>query len=229
MTTGLIDGDIIAYRCAASAEQDPLEVATVRTDVMMRDILDKESKYLVFLSGPKEENFRYNINPNYKANRIGVPKPRWLAACKDYLINEYHATISHGCEADDFLGINQTDDTVIYSIDKDLLMIPGAHFNFVKQEYQEVSELGGLKQFYRQMIIGDSSDNIFGIKGLGKVKAGKLIDPCETEEEMYNIVRNLYEDDINRFIMNADCLWIWRKLGETYSKREETKTSGVDG
>jgi 5'-3' exonuclease len=220
--TLLVDADIVAYRCAASAENDPLDVALVRVDVMMRDLLDKDDSYLCFLSGPKETNFRYTINPDYKANRIGVPKPKWLAACKDFLINEYHATITHGCEADDFLGIHQTADTVICSIDKDLLMIPGAHFNFVTQKFSEVSELDGLKQFYRQMLIGDTSDNIFGIKGIGKVKAGKLIDPIETEEELFSIVWQLYAQTAfsegERFWMNADCLWIWRKHGETYSK-----------
>ena len=191
---------------------------------MIRDILDKEPDYLVFLSGPKETNFRYAINPDYKANRIGVPKPKWLAKCKEWLIDEYYATITHGCEADDFLGIYQTADTVICSIDKDLLMIPGAHFNFVTQKFSEVSELDGLKQFYRQMLIGDTSDNIFGIKGIGKVKAGKLIDDIETEEEMHHVVWHLYNDDL-RFTMNANCLWIWRQHGETYSKRMDREPS----
>ena len=84
------------------------------------------------------------------------------------------------------------------------------------------------------MLIGDSADNIFGIKGIGKVGAGKFLQDCDDEHLMKNIVREHYLDqaapdpskeledkNIAQFYMNANCLWIWRQLGETYSVREE--------
>ena len=215
--TALIDADIVAYRCAASAEEEPYEIALLRVDKLMMDILEKEINHISFLSG--ENNFRYNINPQYKANRKDKPKPRWLDTCRGYLVDEYKAIVVDGYEADDALGIHQTEETVIYTIDKDLLMIPGHHFNFVKKEYKEVSELDGFKAFYRQMLIGDSSDNIFGVPKIGKVKAAKLIDSCTSESEMRNLVFDLYSDPI-RFLMNADCLWIMRKEGQRYSDRK---------
>ena len=229
MSIALIDADIIAYRSSASAEQDPLEVALVRCDVMMRDILSKEANYIAFLSGPKEENFRYLLNSEYKANRT-APKPRWLVACKEFLIREYGALIAHGCEADDLLGVNQTSESTIYSIDKDLLTIPGAHFNFVTQKYLEVSELEGLQRFYKQVLIGDTSDNIFGIRGIGKAKAAKLIDHLVKEQDMIDVVSQLFEAEAeglgeSRFIETANLVWIWRKNEETYSHRMDTITS----
>jgi 5'-3' exonuclease len=99
------------------------------------------------------------------------------------------------------------------------MMIPGMHYNFVKKEYHEVSELDGIKQFYRQMLIGDSVDNIVGVKGIGKVKAARLIDPLEKREDMDNLVAELYENNPERYYMNADCLWIMRNEGETFTKR----------
>jgi 5'-3' exonuclease len=219
----LIDADIIAYRAAASAENENIDIAISRTDSMMMELLSFDNKYLSFLSG--ENNFRKVINPEYKANRKDIIKPIYLNDCKQYLIDEFKSIVTDGYEADDALGFNQTEETVICSIDKDLMMIPGMHYNFVKKEYHEVSELDGIKQFYRQMLIGDSVDNIMGIKGIGKVKAAKLIDPLENEEEMYNLVANLYfmpnEPIISRFNINADCLWIWRKEGERFSHRYE--------
>lgn len=223
--TLLIDADIIAFRCAAVSENEPSEIAVLRTDQMLREILQFDSEYLAFLTG--KNNFRYTINPEYKANRKDKPKPIHLQTCREYLIKEYGAIVTDGIEADDALGIHQTADTAICSIDKDLLMIPGHHYNFVKKEYKEVSELDGLKAFYRQMLIGDTSDNVFGVKGIGPVKAGKLIDSCTTEKEMYSIVEDLYGDEQDRFSINADCLWIMRNKGETYSKRYE-KISTMD-
>lgn len=214
--TALIDADIIAFRSAASAEYESEEIAILRVEDMMMDILKNEPDHISFLTGPN--NFRRVIYPEYKANRKDKPKPVHLTACRNYLINEYKAIVTDGYEADDALGFHQTDDTIIYSIDKDLKMIPGAHYNFVKKEYSEVTELEGLKSFYRSMLVGDTADNIFGIKGLGPVKAGKIIDPLETEEEMYEAVLDLYSDP-QRFLMNADCLWIWRKEGELFTKR----------
>lgn len=230
---GLIDGDIVCYRAAASAENDPLEVALMRADITMMDILQLEENHLTFLTGSQvvypitdKVNFRKLINPEYKANRK-QPKPRHLDACRKYLIDEYKALVTEGYEADDALGFNQTEESVIYTIDKDLMMVPGCHYNFVRKEYTEVSALDGLKMFYKQMLIGDSSDNVFGVPKIGKVKAAKLIDHLETEEEMYKVVFDLYTDSdttINeRFWMNADCLWIWRKEGEKYSDRKEVQ------
>ena len=223
----LIDSDIIAYRCAASAENEPVDVAIMRVDNMIMEILGLETDYISFLSG--KNNFRKEINPNYKANRKDIVRPQHLDSCRNYLVTEYNSIITDGYEADDALGFNLTEETVIYSIDKDLLMIPGHHYNFVKKEYREVSETDALRAFYRQMLIGDSSDNIQGVAGIGKVKAAKLIDPLETEEEMYSIVRKLYYpvpdckliEDEERFYMNADCLWIMRKEGERFSHRHE--------
>jgi 5'-3' exonuclease len=213
----LIDADIIAYRCAASAENENLDVAISRTDSMMMELLSFDDKYLSFLSG--ENNFRKIINPEYKANRKDIIKPIYLNDCKQYLIDEFKSIVTNGYEADDALGFNQTEESVICSIDKDLLMIPGMHYNFVKKEYHEVSELDGLKAFYRQMLIGDSADNIFGVKGIGKVKAAKLIDPLNTLEEMQEVVSQLYvlEGSLNRFWMNTDCLWIQRKENERFT------------
>ena len=218
MTTILVDADIVCYRCAASAEAEPQEIAILRTDVLMRNILQHGEAYLAFLSGPKETNFRYTINPDYKANRKDKVDPRHREACKAFLIQEYNAVVTTYGEGDDALGVHQTEDTIIASIDKDLLMIPGHHWNFVKEEYKEVSELDGLKAFYRQMLVGDPSDGIRGVDGIGKVRAAKLIDHLETELEMVETVLVQYEDD-NRYTINAECLWIMRHEGETYSKR----------
>ena len=230
----LIDGDIVVYRASASVEPSSKapprtltpeetaferDIAIARTDTLMRELIHttQADSYLCCLSG--KDNFRYKVYPEYKANRKDMVDPRFRQDCKEYLIREWNAIVSHGCEADDLLGINQTEDSIIASIDKDLLMIPGWHYNWVRDERTYTVPDDGLKYFYKQMLIGDKTDNIIGVYGLGPKKSEKLIDCLETEEEMVETVFQLYEEDVDRFIYNAQCLWIMREEGVTWLQR----------
>ena len=220
MAIALIDADLVAFRCAATVQDyDPLDVAIYRVDVLMRQILEatESQEYRSFLTG--RGNFRKIINTEYKANRKDKEPPCYLQECRDYLIKEWNTVVSDGCEADDLLGIAQTDETVVCSLDKDLLMIPGTHFNWTKLQYTHVDQLDGLRTFYKQMLIGDRSDNIFGVDKIGPVKAAKLIDHLENEVDMINKVFSLYGWDEERFVMNAQCLWIMQNEDETWVHR----------
>lgn len=227
---GLIDGDIVAYRCAATCENESIRIAIYRMEDMLFDIFAsvKAKDYLMYITG--KDNFRKQVDPQYKFNRKDKPRPIHLAACQEYLITKYKAIVTDGIEADDALGIEQckhleNDDisTVICSIDKDLLQIPGNHWNFVKKESTTVSPTQGLRHFYKQLLIGDTTDNIFGVRGIGKVKAGYHLDSHDDESDMYNTVKNLYNEDV-RFHMNCNTLWIQQKEGELWRDREISKT-----
>lgn len=113
MTTVLVDGDIISYRCAASCLRqgvcvEPVEIAQMRVnDLMYRIIQETEAtQYEVYIGGI--DNFRYSIYPEYKANRKDIVKPAWLEACREQLVVEWGAKIVNGMETDDMLGIRQT-------------------------------------------------------------------------------------------------------------------------
>ena len=132
-----------------------------------------------------------------------------------------------GMEADDYLGIHQNKDTIICSIDKDLLQVSGRHYNFVKKEFYEIEELEGLRKFYKQLLTGDTSDHIKGIEGIGPVKAEKALLFCETEQEMFNKVREMYHND-DWLIMNGRCLWVLRSLDDDWTKHFERLSNGMD-
>ena len=134
----LIDGDIVVYRGAASAEKEEQWVALARADQMIQDILADtgSDSYSVYLTGT--DNFRREIAPSYKANRPDERPAHWQAV-REFLVTHHKAEICNGHEADDQLGIQQDKErgtTVICSIDKDLLQIPGRHYNFVKKTFQ---------------------------------------------------------------------------------------------
>lgn len=221
----LLDGDIIAYRSAASCEptkarpeKEIKEVAILRADQIIEDTLKavNADSYRVFLSG--STNFRKELYPAYKANRT-TPVPSYLADVGAHLVLNHSATVSDGNEADDEMGITQynpdnwilhpyasdtTCQSIICTIDKDLHQIPGHHYNFVTKEFKIVDERTGWFNFYRQLIFGDRSDNIPGYDGkMRNINAPpKFLEPivqelaaCKNTFEMWQIVKQLYEEN----------------------------------
>ena len=203
----LVDGDLILYRIGFTTETDSEDIARIRTDELVESILEETgaSEYEVWLSDNREGNFRYEIWQDYKANRT-QPRPKHYEVIKEHLIKEWGARIAYGMEADDALGCRQSKiyyqgfneqlNTVICSIDKDLLQVYGEHYNFVRKEWLFVSPWEGLQWFYKQILIGDSSDNVKGCKGIGPVKAGRAVDriPAEAgEEALFQEVYEVYK------------------------------------
>lgn len=58
---------------------------------------------------------------------------------------------------------------------------------------------GGLKWLAFQMLTGDSTDCVLGVKGIGKMKAYKLLENATTKQELYDIVKNTYFTVYNSF------------------------------
>src|SRR3990167_2379460 len=139
----LIDGDIVTYRCAAVCEEAGQGVAKWQADQLLTRILEDvdATDWKIFLSG--DDNFRYKVYPDYKANRRDMVKPKHLELLREHLILDWNATIVNGYEADDALGIGASNQSIICSIDKDLLQVPGHHYNFVKREIKQITELDG--------------------------------------------------------------------------------------
>jgi len=140
-----------------------------------------------------EGSFREQEFPEYKSNRKDLRRPHHLNAMKDYLVSKYGAKSKPGLlEADDMMAMGQGEDTVICSIDKDLLQVPGHHFNFVKKIFSEVTEEQGNRSLYSQMLTGDATDGIPGIKGVGAVTAKKLLKDVHSPFMMYCVVLKEY-------------------------------------
>ncbi|MDE3022309.1 MAG: hypothetical protein KGI54_10650 [Pseudomonadota bacterium] len=226
----LVDADIVAYRCAASCEKkgivaESLEVALFRIDDLMTRILHETqaSSYNAYLTG--SDNFRYSVNPEYKANRKDTPRPVYLQDAREFLVTHWKAKVEDGQEADDAMGIYQTanEDTIICTIDKDLLMIPGKHYNFVTNTFREQSPLEGIRHFYWQLIMGDRTDNVMGFDGIARQTVPKKLEwamaelaDCQTEKAMFTLVQGMYNDD-ERMLMNGRCLWIRKQEDEMWA------------
>lgn len=189
----------------------------------MRRILHATNarEYKLFISG--SENFRYKIDPTYKANRDGKPRPEWLQPVREFLVTEWKARISDGIETDDCLGIEQSADhlnqeTVICTYDKDLLQVPGHHYNFKKDEWQYITPLQGWANFYTQLIMGDRSDNISGFDGKMRIDVPKFLsgyvsrihESCSNPWQMFRVVEEIYELGDEALLRNGRLLYILR-------------------
>jgi DNA polymerase-1 len=197
----------------------------------MRRILHETNagSYVLFIGGA--ENYRYSIDPNYKANRSDKEKPMWLQQVREYLVTEWKAQIADGIETDDAVGIaynNAFEDAVICSYDKDLRQIPGTHYNFKTGELSIVSPLEGWRNFYTQLVMGDKSDNIQGYDGKMRQTVPKFLMPVmdriqssSTVRDMYESVAEIYELGEDAMHRNAQLLYIQRKEGDSWAVPEE--------
>lgn len=193
------------YRVGYTTEQEEEDIAFSRMENLMQSILyaTKATDHCVFFSGGRTETFRAKINAEYKANRT-QPKPKHYQALKDFLIATYNTKQEVDQEADDGMGIEQSqsepDTTIICSIDKDLLQIAGNHYNFVKDTFHHITEEEGVLLFYKQLLMGDTVDNIKGVAGIGAAKAAKLLDGelGSSEARLFTLVRDQYIQWISR-------------------------------
>ena len=222
MITALIDADSLCYAVGFSSNDVEEKIALSRLEQSMTELcmdLDCED-YKGFLTG--KGNFRESIAVTvpYKGQRVSE-KPVHLQALRDHLINSWGFEVVNGIEADDAVGIAAyavpEDESIMVHIDKDLNQFRGWHYNYRKKEKYYVSEFEGLTAFYTQILTGDRIDNIIGLKGIGPVKAKRILAECTNENELYEAVLKAYEGDQQRVLENAQLLWLQRSLNQTWT------------
>lgn len=221
-------------------EAEPEGHALFNARSLVRSVEEKlqADELILYLSGPT--NFRDGIATlrPYKGNRDPAHKPVHAAAIKAMYRREYNVKTSDGQEADDdmamahyALWLRDPYSTVIATIDKDLDMIPGLHYNFVKDKTYEIEPMEGIKNFYSQMLKGDTVDNIPGVPGIGPAGASKALAECKTEWEMYQAVLALYVQSYgdtahDALLENGRLLWMRRHENEWWSPPQGEPTNG---
>jgi 5'-3' exonuclease len=165
----LIDGDSLLYY---EMDKPTLEEAIEGLNSRVETILSKcsTSKYVGFLTGT--DCFRYSVDSTYKSNRKHRPKPIIFYALREHLRQHWKFYTYPRLEADDlvsYYGANMSESTIICSPDKDVLkQCVGRHFNYQKVEFIETSAEDATKFLWKQALMGDSTDHIQGIPGVGE-------------------------------------------------------------
>lgn len=190
-TLAIIDGDSLCYLSSKGTIQESIS----NIDSRISDILTKTkcTHYYLFLS--EGRYFRYDVNADYKASRSGSASPLlYLKTLKQYLKEQYYGESWKNVEADDAVAYTQNKflngdfklitDSVICSPDKDVIkQVPGNNFNYQTSDFNTTTQLQADLFLHIQSIMGDSTDNIKGIPGIGEVKAGKLLADVHPENQ----------------------------------------------
>jgi len=188
----LIDADGIIHRAAWKRS---IPEAKEKCDEEMKEIIVGSycDKYLTAVKG--DNNFRAELYPEYKGHRTRTQEEAdVLEALIVHLINNWGAKRAHGFEADDLVVhwrekvLAKGNLPVICSNDKDLLTVPGTHYRtkercIVYRTHEEAEEF-----FNLQLIMGDPTDKIPGIPGLGPVKAKALLENVPIRDQRQVVI-----------------------------------------
>ena len=186
-------------------------------DVMIKNIIvgSESTDYIVYLTG--DTNFRNEVATirEYKGNRSSNTRPIHYGYIREYMAEKHPTITSDNCEADDLCAMRlytefkkahaskRKDDcgAILCSIDKDLRNIPGHHYNIKDKNIDWVTPSMANKHFAKQLLTGDSVDNIPGIsyfsnkkKKIGPKTAEKLLAESSSIEELYSSVCDVYAE-----------------------------------
>lgn len=170
---------------------------------------DHSTDYLVFALDAKGKTFRNEMYPEYKDNRDEAPEDlkKQLPVAIEWIEQMGFPNLTReGYEADDIIATvtkfarEKGLKVRIVSHDKDLyqLIDDGRVVMYDAIKKQEVDEEACIAKFgvhpkdfiNFQALLGDSSDNVPGVKGIGKVGASKLINKYHTLEKIYDDIEN---------------------------------------
>jgi len=213
----LVDADSLIFASCYKKRDKPeddkyyrdIEDAQAKFDEQFMSIVNKlEDMYpierVITFSGSKG-NFRKLITPVYKANRKKQELPPLLDDMHQFVKDEYDSVWGYGIETDDMVArywkalSNEVgrDNVMIVSIDKDYKQFPCLMYNYhyKHKEVLDISEDEALYNFYEQMIIGDTADNVNYFKGKGKKYAEKYLKECDTKYQYTRKMLELFQQE----------------------------------
>lgn len=145
-------------------------------------------EYRGYVTGPGNFRFALAKTQPYKGNRKDMIQPIWRRDLEEFLIAECNCERVEGYEADDKLAVEFLKDpqhSVLCSLDKDFKQIPNLRmYSWKTKEVETVGPVDALRSFYKQLIMGDTIDNIPCIPGAGPAKAEKMIGGLKDEKLM---------------------------------------------
>ena len=222
---------------------------------MINKIIDEEKPSFMVVAFDKGKTFRHEKYDSYKAGRDATPEDLKVQfpVAKEVLdaMGIFHYEIDN-YEADDIIGTlsriaTEREDFIgtIVSSDKDLLQLindeidvkllkQNDHIRMTKEKFREIYETDPIHMIDLKALMGDPSDNIPGVKGIGEKTAIKLISE-------YGDINNLYDhiDDIKgktreKLIEGKDSCFMSYEIATIYKEvpldfdLEDTKYNGIN-
>jgi 5'-3' exonuclease len=207
----IVDADSLIY---ASCFKETIEECYDTFVKSLESIKEDLNEYCdideYLICNGSKNNFRIALNTQYKANR--GEKPKFLYELHELVKKNYNSYWGDGVETDDVVAtlwkneVDRLDDdsVIIVANDKDYKQFSCWYFDayYKRRTLDKIEPLEALKNFYTQMIVGDSADNIKVCLGYGKVAANKLLYGVKSEldciKRVYGLYLELYGADAKR-------------------------------
>jgi len=192
---------------------------------------EHDSDYIIFAIDTKGDTFRNEIDPNYKANRSAPPPEltMQLPVAIEWIDKMGYKTLGmQGFEADDMIATvtrlakENGYKVRVVSHDKDLYQLIDDSkvviVDAIKRKYVDEDacyEKYGVtpKQFIDyQSILGDSADNVPGVKGIGKVGAEKLLKEYGTLDNIYEHIDEIKGATQKKLIESKEQAYMSKEL-----------------
>ena len=212
----LVDSDSLVYSVPYGCVD--IEEVKEKFDTVIRFIVNQikesyEVDRVLIYHGATGTNFRKEIDSSYKAHRKSE-KHEFYYDLSNYVKFVYGAVSAENEEVDDIIANEwrslreQGIDSCIVSIDKDYKQLPNCLiYNYGKDRktgdpkgFEFIDEEQARYNFATQMLVGDSADNIKGIKGVGKVGARRILDGATGTFSLFRRVASTY---IEKYQENA--------------------------
>lgn len=204
---------------------------------MINKILKEENPEYIMVAFDKGKNFRHELYKEYKDGRIETPKEllEQFPVAKDMLTKmgiKYLEIDNY--EADDIIGTfarmadeDKAYDATIISSDKDLLQLISSDVDvkLLKQKdyiYYNVTTFNKdfgfnpINIIDLKALMGDSSDNIPGVKGIGEKTALTLIQKYITIENLYDHIDEIKGKMQEKLIIDKENAFFSKKLATIY-------------
>jgi len=211
----LLDGMALAYRAYYSMIARPLRNSRGENisaiygfaTTLMKILAEDRPDHIAVAFDTKEPTFRHEAYPDYKANREAMPEDMisQLSRLKD-VVRAFNTPLVElpGFEADDIMGTlarraeSEGVKTFLVTGDKDMMQLISPQIHILRpgknvSEMEEVDERGVMEKFGVTpdrvidvlALMGDKTDNVPGVAGIGEKTAIPLVQQFGSVEEIY--------------------------------------------
>ncbi len=235
----LLDGSAFAYRSyfairnLTNSGGQPTNAVYGFTRVLLKLLRENEPAYIAAIFDAPGKTFRHERYAEYKATRDAMPDDL-IAQLPliDEVLDAFNIPLLRvdGVEADDVIatlarqGAAQGMDVVIVTGDKDILQLVGERIT-VYDPYkgdngawygpEEVQERYGVppeRVVDAMALIGDTSDNVPGVRGIGEKTAKSLLQRFETLDNLYQNLGQLKGKQKEKITEDKDNAFLSREL-----------------
>ncbi len=227
----LVDALALAYkgyfafinRPLSNSKGEPTSAVFGFMSQFFRIIEKLKPQYVAVAFDSREKTFRHEMYEGYKSSRSEMPDDMvpQLGRIKE-IIEAFNIpiVIKPGLEADDLIGIIANDaeqnEYEVYCVtpDKDYVQLVTENIKIAKAgknddleiiDVEKTKEIYGFGPEYMVdylALIGDKSDDIPGVKGIGEKSATPLIQQFGSLEDIYNNIENIEKKGVQTKLLN---------------------------